>query len=303
MIDMKQTRIWNYSLLALFLLCQLAFFLNGERRIKREVERTVPFILAQELRARVADDGSTGFYATEEEIAIQEDKTVDIIEAALREKLGKNLVHSLMAFRLQNPYNEKSLPIVQGDVESMDEANLLPKSFATGDSNAPYLSVYLKVHWLDRVASMLNAWNGLVCLLLVILYIIGKKIQAKRKAVTAREEAVEEDVPSSPEVYALPENTVFRPAQRTLERDGVVVSLRGQVSILLKAFLDAPGRELTFEELEGLFWKEQEYNTNRRAKLVSELRKVLQEHTRLCVRNVYGTSYRLEEASGENVAP
>ena len=39
---MKQTRIWNYSLLALFLLCQLAFFLNGERRIKREVERTVP---------------------------------------------------------------------------------------------------------------------------------------------------------------------------------------------------------------------------------------------------------------------
>ena len=278
---MKQTRIWNYSLLALFLLCQLAFFLNGERRIKREVERTVPFILAQELRARVADDGSTGFYATEEEIAIQEDKTVDIIEAALREKLGKNLVHSLMAFRLQNPYNEKSLPIVQGDVESMDEANLLPKSFATGDSNATYLSVYLKVHWHDRVASMLNAWNGLVCLLLVILYIIGKKIQAKRKAVTAREEAVEEDVPSSPEVYALPENTVFRPAQRTLERDGVVVSLRGQVSILLKAFLDAPGRELTFEELEGLFWKEQEYNTNRRAKLVSELRKVLQEHTRL----------------------
>ena len=187
---MKQTRIWDYSLLALFLLCQLAFFLNGERRIKREVERTVPFILAQELRARVADDGSTGFYATEEETAIQEDKTVDIIEAALREKLGKNLVHSLMAFRLQNPYNEKSLPIVQGDVESMDEAYLLPKAFATGDSDAPYLSVYLKVHWLDCVASMLNAWNGLVCLLLVILYIIGKKIQAKRKAVTAREEAV-----------------------------------------------------------------------------------------------------------------
>ena len=52
-----------------------------------------------------------------------------------------------------------------------------------------------------------------------------------------------------------------------------------------------------------MFWKEQEDNTNRRAKLVSELRKVLQEHTRLCVRNVYGTSYRLEEASGENVAP
>jgi len=148
---------------------------------------------------------------------------------------------------------------------------------------------------------MLNAWNGLVCLLLVILYIIGKKIQAKRKAVTAREEAVEEDVPSSPEVYALPENTVFRPAQRTLERDGVVVSLRGQVSILLKAFLDAPGRELTFEELEGLFWKEQEYNTNRRAKLVSELRKVLQEHTRLRVRNVYGTAYRLEDVVDENV--
>ena len=104
-------------------------------------------------------------------------------------------------------------------------------------------------------------------------------------------------------MYALPENTVFRPAQRTLERDGMAVSLRGQVSILLKAFLDAPGRELTFKELEGLFWKEQEDNTNRRAKLVSELRKVLQEHTRLCVRNVYGTSYRLEEASRENVTP
>ena len=303
MIDMKQTRIWNYSLLALFLLCQLAFFLNGERRIKREVERTMPLILAQELQVHMADDGSTGFYATKKEAAIQEDKTVDIIEAALREKLGKNLVHSLMAFKLQNPYNEKFLPIVQGDVESMDEANLLPKSFATGDSKAPYLSVYLKVYWLDRVASMLNAWNGLTCLLLLILYIIGKKIQAKRKALTAREEAVEEDAPSSPEVYALPENTVFRPAQRTLERDGMAVSLRGQVSILLKAFLDAPGRELTFKELEGLFWKEQEDNTNRRAKLVSELRKVLQEHTRLCVRNVYGTSYRLEEASRENVTP
>ena len=195
---MKQTKIWNYLLLALFLLCQLAFFLNGERRIKREVERTVPLILAQELRTRVADDGSTGFYATKEEAAIQADKTVDIIESALREKLGKNLVHSLMAFKLQNPYNEKFLPIVQGDVESMDEANLLPKSFATGDSKAPYLSVYLKVHWLDRVVSMLNVWNGLTCLLLLILYIIGKKIQAKRKAVTAREEAAEEDAPSFP---------------------------------------------------------------------------------------------------------
>lgn len=299
---MKQTRIWDYSLLALFLLCQLAFFLNGEKRIKREVERTVPFVLAQELRVRVADDGNISFYETQKEAAMQEDRIVNIIEASLREKLGKNLVHSSLAFKLQNPYNERSIPIVQGDVESMDEAYLLPKAFATGDSDAPYLSVYLKVHWLDRVASMLNLWNGLACLFLAILYMTGRKVQAKRKAVTTQEETAEEEQSSSV-VYTLPENTVFRPTQRTLERDGVVVSLRGQVSILLKAFLDAPGRELTFEELEGLFWKEQEYNTNRRAKLVSELRKVLQEHTRLCVRNVYGTSYRLEEASGENVAP
>lgn len=300
MIDMKQTRIWDYSLLALFLLCQLAFFLNGEKRIKREVERTVPFVLAQELRVHVADDGNISFYETQKEAAMQEDRIVNIIEASLREKLGKNLVHSSLAFKLQNPYNEKSIPIVQGDVESMDEAYLLPKAFATGDSDAPYLSVYLKVHWLDRVASMLNLWNGLACLFLAILYMTGRKVQAKRKAVTTQEETAEEEQSSSV-VYTLSEDTVFRPAQRVLQRGGEAVSLRGQVSILLKAFLDAPGRELTFEELERLFWKGQADNTNRRAKLVSELRKVLQEHTRLRVRNVYGTAYRLEDVVDENV--
>lgn len=300
MIDMKQTRIWNHSLLALFLLCQFIFFLSGEKRIKREVERTIPFVLAQELRVRVADDGSISFYEAQKEAAMQEDRIVNIIEASLRERLGKNLIYSSLAFKLQNPYNEKSIPIVQGDVESMDEAHLLPKAFATGDSDAPYLSVYLKVHWFDRMASMLNPWNGLVCLLLAILYMTGRKMQAKRQTVTTQEETAEAEQSPSSVVYALSEDTVFRPAQRVLQRDGEAVFLRSQVSILLKAFLDAPGRELTFEELERLFWKGQADNTNRRAKLVSELRKVLQEHTCLRVRNVYGTAYRLEDVANEN---
>ena len=298
---MKQTRIWNYSLLAVFLLCQFVFFLSGEKRIKREVEYTVPFILAQEFRVRVADDGNISFYETQKEVAMQEDRIVNIIEASLRERLGKNLVHSSLAFKLQNPYNEKSIPIVQGDVESMDEAHLLPKTFATGDSDSPYLSVYLKVHWLDCVASMLNTWNGLVCLFLAMLYMIGRKVQAKRKIVMTQEETIGEEQSSSV-VYALSEDSMFRPAQRVLQRGEETVSLRGQVCILLKAFLDAPGRELTFEELERLFWKDQVDNTNRRAKLVSELRKVLQEHTRLRVRNVYGTAYRLEDVADERVS-
>lgn len=201
---------------------------------------------------------------------------------------------------MQNPYNEKFIPIVQGDVESMYETYLLPKAFATGDSDAPYLSVYLKVHWLDRVASMLNPWNGLACLFLGVLYMIGRKMQAKQQTVITQEEMAGEEQASSSVVYALSEDTMFRPAQRVLQRDGEAVSLRGQVSILLKAFLDAPGRELTFEELESLFWKGQADNTNRRAKLVSELRKVLQEHTRLRVRNVYGMAYRLEDVANEN---
>lgn len=302
--------------LCLFLACQCGYFLTGKERVQKTVEEAVPYCLGMDYRRylQINEDRDDFYHAPDMSLLSTSSQRATAIYELLRQKLAHTLRFSSIAVEVVSNDNYNSRGVV-GDFGIATDSYLLPGNYTLGEGHS-VMRIYLQIHRLDIFFSLFCPGNALLTLALIVLYMLSIFIWKRWRRyyssgripsastddivvipVIAHEDTVTTDdaktITDVSGTFTLPDGTVFTPATHMLRHGQQTVELRKQASQLLEAFSNMPDWQLTFQEVEALFWDAKEDNGNRRSKLVSDLRSKLKGVSDLTIENVERNVYRI----------
>ena len=292
---MNSTSHLLFIVIILFLACQCFFFSKGKDLAIKNIEAVMPALLADDFRCHLGSTTDDNLYDApfKKERTIQE-RAGNLFTHLHNFLKNNNFTHSDIALRITAP-SDLYTTIETGNEFIIHPENSLKKHYTLQEKGS-ILTVFFKYNWKDGWTALLCPANLYCSSFLILLSAIGIYLLKKRRTQTDEIVTSQPTLPTlytTKNIYILPDGSTFNANEHTLVNGNETFKLRKQLSLLLWAFMESPDFRLHANAIDQLFWKKNNCTDNR-ARLISDLRKELKQHTQCSILLVNKHDYLLK---------